>query len=104
MRIPSYFVCFTSDDDVLARSATLPGDEDMEGLSAILDPSTVTGRVARISLMTTGSAGDAMALAFADNELMTPRSHMLVKRDSPPRSAIEETNKIWHTSTPMISD
>ncbi|KAI5122770.1 hypothetical protein M0805_009852 [Coniferiporia weirii] len=47
-------------------AATLPGEEDMEGLQAILDPSTVTGRVARISLMTTGSAGDALALAFSD--------------------------------------
>ncbi|KLO12751.1 hypothetical protein SCHPADRAFT_997871 [Schizopora paradoxa] len=47
-------------------AATLPGNEDMEGLSALLDPSTVIGRVARISLMTTGSAGDALSLAFSE--------------------------------------
>ena len=41
----------------------------MEGLSAILDPSTITGRVARISLLTTGSAGDAMSLAFSDKRM-----------------------------------
>ena len=60
----------------------------MEGLSAILDPSTVTGRVARISLMTTGSAGDAMALAFADLEMRTGKLH--IGRDTPPHSAIEQ--------------
>lgn len=50
-------------------AATLPGREDMEGLSAILDPSTVIGRVARISLMTSGSAGDALSLAFSEMKL-----------------------------------
>ncbi len=55
---------------ILSQSAaTLPGKEDMEGLSAILDPSTVIGRVARISLMTSGSAGDALSLAFSEMKL-----------------------------------
>lgn len=47
------------------RAATFPGQEDVDGLRAILDPSTVMGRIARISLTTQGSAGDALALAFS---------------------------------------
>lgn len=35
--------------------ATIPGKEDVEGLSALLDPSTLPGRVARINLITRGS-------------------------------------------------
>ena len=55
----------------------------MEGLRAILDPSTVMGRIARISLTTQGSAGDALALAFSmmsvdDNHL---RSGFKMKSD-----------------------
>lgn len=52
-------------DPIVFRSATLPGEEDVAGLSAILDPNTVTGRVARISLLTSGSAGDTLSLAFS---------------------------------------
>ncbi|KZT29748.1 hypothetical protein NEOLEDRAFT_1127559 [Neolentinus lepideus HHB14362 ss-1] len=42
--------------------ATLPGQEDVDGLSALLDPSTLVGRVARINLVTRGS--NAMFLAM----------------------------------------
>ena len=35
--------------------ATLPGEEDIKGLNALLDPNTVTGRVARIALLTQGN-------------------------------------------------
>jgi len=43
--------------------ATLPGREDIPGLTAILDPSTLTGRVARINLITRGS--NSMRLAMS---------------------------------------
>ncbi|KAF9520915.1 hypothetical protein BS47DRAFT_1273073, partial [Hydnum rufescens UP504] len=36
-------------------AATLPGDQDFEGLKRLLDPKTDVGRVARISLLTQGS-------------------------------------------------
>ncbi|EPQ52797.1 hypothetical protein GLOTRDRAFT_132032 [Gloeophyllum trabeum ATCC 11539] len=42
--------------------ATLPGQEDVDGLSALLDPSTLVGRMARINLVTRGS--NAMFLAM----------------------------------------
>ncbi|KDQ57328.1 hypothetical protein JAAARDRAFT_35953 [Jaapia argillacea MUCL 33604] len=42
--------------------ATLPGEEDVDGLSAMLDPATLVGRVARINLVTRGS--NAMFLAM----------------------------------------
>lgn len=45
--------------------ATIPGDEDLEGLEALLDPSTLEGRVARISLMTKGPG--VMSLAMLSN-------------------------------------
>jgi hypothetical protein len=35
--------------------ATLPGEEDIDGLRKLLDPQTVTGRAARISLLTHGT-------------------------------------------------
>ncbi|KAH8117821.1 hypothetical protein DFH11DRAFT_1570878 [Phellopilus nigrolimitatus] len=56
-------------------AATLPGEEDMEGLQAILDPSTVTGRVARISLMTTGPTSDALTLAFSEMNMSDAKFH-----------------------------
>jgi hypothetical protein len=37
------------------RLATLPGEEDIEGLRRLLDPQTLTGRATRISLLTSGS-------------------------------------------------
>ncbi|KAI0359829.1 hypothetical protein OH77DRAFT_871121 [Trametes cingulata] len=42
--------------------ATLPGHEDFAGLNALLDPTTLPGRVARINLLTRGS--NAMYLAM----------------------------------------
>ncbi|KZS94262.1 hypothetical protein SISNIDRAFT_63460 [Sistotremastrum niveocremeum HHB9708] len=50
-------------------AATLPGEEDIDGLEALLDPSTVTGRAARISLLTKGP--DTLSLAMA-NEPLAP--------------------------------
>lgn len=46
----------------LRRLATLPGQEDVAGLKALLDPATLSGRVARINLLTKGS--NAMFLAM----------------------------------------
>lgn len=43
--------------------ATLPGHEDVAGLTALLDPSTLPGRVARINLLTRGS--NALFLAMS---------------------------------------
>ncbi|OCH95376.1 hypothetical protein OBBRIDRAFT_767616 [Obba rivulosa] len=43
--------------------ATIPGHEDIAGLSALLDPKTLPGRVARINLLTRGS--NAMFLAMS---------------------------------------
>lgn len=43
---------------------TLPGEENIEALIALLDPNTVTGRVARITLLTQGDTGETMSLAF----------------------------------------
>ncbi len=42
--------------------ATLPGHEDAAGLTALLDPTTLPGRLARINLLTRGS--NAMFLAM----------------------------------------
>ncbi|OBZ72085.1 hypothetical protein A0H81_07592 [Grifola frondosa] len=49
--------------------ATLPGHEDVAGLTALLDPATLPGRVARISLLTRGS--NTMYLAMTP-----PRSNL----------------------------
>lgn len=59
------------------RLATLPGHEDVAGLAALLDPSTLPGRVARINLLTRGS--NALYLAMSP-----PRSPVLtaVRDDS----------------------
>lgn len=46
-------------------AATLPGHLDIAGLSDILDPTRVTGRVARILTTTNGSAVDAISLALS---------------------------------------
>lgn len=35
--------------------ATLPGEEDMDGLQELLDPRTLEGRAARIALLTKGT-------------------------------------------------
>lgn len=43
-------------------AATLPGAEDVDGLTALLDPNTLAGRVARISLVTKGGS-HSLALA-----------------------------------------
>ena len=47
----------------------MPGEEDIKGLSALLDPNTVTGRVARIALLTKGNTGETMSLAFPEQKI-----------------------------------
>ncbi|EJU04923.1 hypothetical protein DACRYDRAFT_104816 [Dacryopinax primogenitus] len=44
-------------------TATLPGEEDLDGLEALLNPLTLAGRAVRINLVTTGRKG---TLALAD--------------------------------------
>lgn len=44
--------------------ATLPGAQDFEGLKMYLDPKTDVGRVARISLLTQGSAWTSMSMGI----------------------------------------
>lgn len=41
--------------------ATLPGEEDVAGLQALLDPNTLEGRAARIALLTRGSGPLSLA-------------------------------------------
>ncbi|TFY67192.1 hypothetical protein EVG20_g4034 [Dentipellis fragilis] len=43
--------------------ATLPGEEDVDGLEQMLDPKTLPGRAARISLMTQGSNSLFLAMS-----------------------------------------
>ena len=54
---------------MLRSAATLPGSEDLEGLEALLDPSTLEGRVARISLMTRGPGAMSLALPLDPGDL-----------------------------------
>ncbi|RPD60113.1 hypothetical protein L226DRAFT_535046 [Lentinus tigrinus ALCF2SS1-7] len=65
--------------------ATLPGHEDVAGLTALLDPSTLPGRVARITLLTRGP--NAMYLAM-----------------TPPRSPLMTSVKDESTDKEMASD
>ena len=43
--------------------ATLPGQEDLVGLTALLDPATLPGRVARINMLTKGSKSMFLAMS-----------------------------------------
>ncbi|KAI0719316.1 hypothetical protein C8T65DRAFT_636307 [Cerioporus squamosus] len=52
--------------------ATLPGHEDVAGLTALLDPSTLPGRVARINLLTRGSNAMYLAMTPPRSPLVTP--------------------------------
>ena len=45
----------------VSRIATLPGEEDVAGLQALLDPNTLEGRAARIALLTRGSGPLSLA-------------------------------------------
>ncbi|KAI0833519.1 hypothetical protein BC628DRAFT_1308600 [Trametes gibbosa] len=65
--------------------ATLPGHEDFAGLNALLDPTTLPGRVARINLLTRGS--NAMYLAM-----------------TPPRSPLMDAVKDDGTEKGMLPD
>ncbi|KAL7279224.1 hypothetical protein ACG7TL_007064 [Trametes sanguinea] len=71
--------------------ATLPGHEDFAGLTALLDPSTLPGRVARINLLTHGS--NAMYLAMTP-----PRSPMtLPVKDEGPETAVPHNSSVLVT-------
>ncbi|TBU33315.1 hypothetical protein BD311DRAFT_784910 [Dichomitus squalens] len=52
--------------------ATLPGHEDVAGLIALLDPSTLPGRVARINLLTRGSNPMYLAMTPPRSPHLTP--------------------------------
>jgi len=61
-------------------AATLPGEEDMVGLEALLDPHTLEGRAVRINLVTKGWGN---GLAMAD---MCAADFIQTKQRSPPNS------------------
>jgi len=65
--------------------ATLPGHEDVKGLATLLDPTTLPGRVARITLMTRGSNALYLASAAASDggaaSSRSPRTPMKVLPD-----------------------
>ena len=67
---------------VVSSLATLPGQEDVAGLAALLDPSTLPGRVARINLLTRGS--NAMFLAMTPPRSPT-RQPVLIGADGQPQ-------------------
>jgi len=66
-------------------AATLPGEEDMDGLEALLDAHTLEGRAARINLVTHGQRS---ALALAD---MSSADFSPGKVRSPPKLFVENT-------------
>ncbi|KAH9903060.1 hypothetical protein C8Q73DRAFT_34011 [Cubamyces lactineus] len=71
--------------------ATLPGHEDFAGLNALLDPTTLPGRVARINLLTRGS--NAMYLAMTP-----PRSpQTLPVKDEGTEKAMPPDNSVLVT-------
>jgi len=49
--------------------ATLPGEEDLDGLRKLLDPQTLAGRAARISLLTTGSGLLSLAASAPESPM-----------------------------------
>ncbi|KAI0264478.1 hypothetical protein BC834DRAFT_956818 [Gloeopeniophorella convolvens] len=51
--------------------ATLPGEEDMDALRTLLDPATLAGRAARISLLTQGPGALALAISAPGSPLST---------------------------------
>jgi hypothetical protein len=54
---------------VICSLATLPGEEDIDGLRKLLDPQTVTGRAARISLLTHGPGVLSLATSMPGSPL-----------------------------------
>ena len=53
----------------LHRLATLPGEEDVDGLRKLLDPQTLAGRAARISLLTHGPGALSLATSTPGSPL-----------------------------------
>lgn len=54
---------------MICRLATLPGEEDVDGLRKLLDPQTLTGRAARISLLTHGPGVLSLATSMPGSPL-----------------------------------
>jgi len=80
--------------------ATLPGEEDLEGLEALLDPSTLEGRVARIALTTRGPG--VMSLAMPMNE----PSNEPIEVVTPPTGSYQDYTRIdpAHFGSPRKSE
>lgn len=68
--------------------ATLPGHEDFAGLNALLDPSTLPGRVARINLLTRGSNALYLAMTPPRSPLMGAVHDDGTEKGMPPDSAV----------------
>ncbi|KAI0649080.1 hypothetical protein C8Q79DRAFT_491131 [Trametes meyenii] len=68
--------------------ATLPGHEDFAGLNALLDPSTLPGRVARINLLTRGSNAMFLAMTPPRSPLMVPVNDEDTEKAMPPDSSV----------------
>ena len=59
----------TETGDFFCSLATLPGEEDIDGLRKLLDPQTLAGRAARISLLTHGSGLLSLASSMPGSPL-----------------------------------
>ncbi|KAI0635963.1 hypothetical protein C8Q77DRAFT_1100644 [Trametes polyzona] len=68
--------------------ATLPGHEDFAGLNALLDPTTLPGRVARINLLTRGSNAMFLAMTPPRSPLMAAVKDESTEKGTVPDSAV----------------
>ncbi|KAI0331874.1 hypothetical protein GY45DRAFT_1300264 [Cubamyces sp. BRFM 1775] len=68
--------------------ATLPGHEDFAGLNALLDPSTLPGRVARINLLTRGSNAMYLAMTPPRSPQTLPVKDEGTEKAMPPDSSV----------------
>ncbi|KAH9846685.1 hypothetical protein C2E23DRAFT_569322 [Lenzites betulinus] len=68
--------------------ATLPGHEDFAGLNALLDPTTLPGRVARINLLTRGSNAMFLAMTPPRSPLMDAVKDEGTEKGMPPDSSV----------------
>lgn len=71
--------------EMFPRIATLPGEEDMDGLQELLDPRTLEGRAARIALLTKGT----YPLSLATEGMLEKPTHKVV--DHPPTVNVVKT-------------
>ncbi|KAI0783669.1 hypothetical protein C8Q75DRAFT_782852 [Abortiporus biennis] len=68
--------------------ATLPGQEDYAALSALLDPSTLPGRVGRINLITRGSNSMFLAMSRSVSPAPPTTNQGLHEQESSPQSEV----------------